>query len=40
VFKVVVSPQACNDFFAIFDYIDEDNPTAAGGFAAALLNQN
>ena len=38
-FKVVVSPQAWNDFFAIFDYIDADNPTAAGGFGAALLNQ-
>jgi plasmid stabilization system protein ParE len=39
VFKVVVSPRAWNDFFAIFDYIDKDNPTAASGFGAALLQQ-
>jgi plasmid stabilization system protein ParE len=39
VFKVVVTPHVWNDFFAIFDYIDKDNPTAANGFGAALLNQ-
>jgi plasmid stabilization system protein ParE len=39
VFKVVVSRRAWSDFFAIFDYIDRDNPAAASGFGAALLNQ-
>jgi plasmid stabilization system protein ParE len=39
VFKVIVSRRAWNDFFAIFDYIDRDDPAAASRFGAALLSQ-
>lgn len=38
-FKIVVSPRAWSDFFSIFDYIEQDNPTAASSFGAALLNE-
>jgi len=37
VFKVIVSPRAWRDFFAIFDHIHQDSPDAASRFCHALL---
>jgi plasmid stabilization system protein ParE len=38
VFKVIVSPQAWDDFFQIFEYIAAEDPVAASRFCDALLN--